>query len=423
MKKLLLLLCLLPGVALAQSTNSANITRVANGFTATAASGSLGFQLNQGAKIGYNADASNTVYTKYDGTDFILAVPTSKGLRFSVNGVDKFVMDSTGTITTGIWSGTLTAPRFAGLNGLLQANGASPVSAISTSAGIASAISDETGSGAMVFGTSATISNATLSVDDLGSAFSLNIVSNSSPALAANATLTLNTHDVSRTLSLFGDLTLAANFSTSGPNALTLTTTGATNVTLPTTGTLATLAGSEAFTNKTLTSPTITNASLTLDDAGSVYTLELRANSSMAMMAPATLTFDTRDASRTIAMSGDLTLAANFTTSGNNALTLTTTGSTNVTLPTSGTLYSALSGGNSLNFGSTDAGTCSDLTINILGALPGAKVVLGLPAAPEAGFVFSAFVSAGGVVTVRACNITSGTVDPAAADYNLLVFN
>lgn len=43
----------------------------------------------------------------------------------------------------------------------------------------------------------------------------------------------------------------------SGNFAYTRTLTGATNVTLPTTGTLATLAGTETFTNKTLTSPVI----------------------------------------------------------------------------------------------------------------------------------------------------------------------
>jgi len=43
----------------------------------------------------------------------------------------------------------------------------------------------------------------------------------------------------------------------SGNFAYTRTLTGTTNVTLPTTGTLATLAGSETFTNKTLTSPVI----------------------------------------------------------------------------------------------------------------------------------------------------------------------
>jgi hypothetical protein len=43
----------------------------------------------------------------------------------------------------------------------------------------------------------------------------------------------------------------------SGNFAYTRTLTGVTNVTLPTTGTLATLAGSEEFTNKTLTSPVI----------------------------------------------------------------------------------------------------------------------------------------------------------------------
>ena len=44
----------------------------------------------------------------------------------------------------------------------------------------------------------------------------------------------------------------------SGNYAYTRTLSGTTNVTLPTTGTLATLAGSETFTNKTLTNPTIT---------------------------------------------------------------------------------------------------------------------------------------------------------------------
>lgn len=46
----------------------------------------------------------------------------------------------------------------------------------------------------------------------------------------------------------------------------TLTTSGATNVTLPTTGTLATIAGTETFTNKTLTSPTINGG--TISSAG-----------------------------------------------------------------------------------------------------------------------------------------------------------
>jgi hypothetical protein len=55
-------------------------------------------------------------------------------------------------------------------------------------------------------------------------------------------------------------LTLANGSSliTSGAHATTLTTTGTTGVTLPTTGTLATLAGTETFTNKTLTGPTLT---------------------------------------------------------------------------------------------------------------------------------------------------------------------
>jgi hypothetical protein len=52
-------------------------------------------------------------------------------------------------------------------------------------------------------------------------------------------------------------ITLGGNFTHTGAHTLGLTTSANTSVTLPTTGTLATLAGSETFTNKTLTAPVI----------------------------------------------------------------------------------------------------------------------------------------------------------------------
>jgi hypothetical protein len=56
-------------------------------------------------------------------------------------------------------------------------------------------------------------------------------------------------------------------FTTSGTSALTLTTTSTTNVTLPTTGTLATLAGTETFTSKTIGSTGLTFSGATVDIA------------------------------------------------------------------------------------------------------------------------------------------------------------
>ena len=69
----------------------------------------------------------------------------------------------------------------------------------------------------------------------------------------------------------------ASTIAISGNFASTFTVTGTTTVTFPTTGTLATLAGTETFTNKTLTNPTVTNYVETryAPAAGSAFTVAL----------------------------------------------------------------------------------------------------------------------------------------------------
>lgn len=142
-----------------------------------------------------------------------------------------------------------------------------------------------------------------LSLDDSNSVFNLTVTSTST--LTADRILTVNVNDAARTISLAGNLTLAAAFITSGANSLTLTTTGSTNVTLPTTGTLATLAGSETLTNKTLTTGTVirdtTLSFVNAVDATKVHSLDLSGattgtNTSFAFVSTAnrTITFPNR---------------------------------------------------------------------------------------------------------------------------------
>ncbi len=219
-------------------------------------------------------------------------------------------------------------------------------------------------------------------------------------------------------------ITLGGNFVTSGANSITLTSTGATNVTLPTTGTLATLAGSEALTNKTINGLTITSSTGTLTvtngktasfsntltftgtDSSSVafggggtvtYTsnnLSVFAATTSAQLAgvisdetgSGALVFATSPSFTTPTLgaatattingltitsttSGTLTLANSSTlaTSGANSITLTSTGATNVTLPTSGTLVnSAVTSLSSLaGVGNITSGTWSATAIAV----------------------------------------------------------
>jgi hypothetical protein len=70
------------------------------------------------------------------------------------------------------------------------------------------------------------------------------------------------------------------------------------------------------------------------------------------------------------------------------------------------------------------AGGTQDLTITVTGAAVGDAVVLGLPAAPNPGVVFNAFVSAADTVTIRATDATTGSaIDPPPASYRVVVLS
>lgn len=117
---------------------------------------------------------------------------------------------------------------------------------------------------------------------------------------------------------------------------------------------------------------------------------------------------------------------ANTTFSGpvrsENGFQIITTNTTTGAVTTGATLTKIRAATATLDFPSISAVSQSDLTITVTGAAVGDEVVLALPAAPAAGIVFNAYVSAANTVTVRASNITAAPVDPASASYSVLVF-
>jgi hypothetical protein len=60
-------------------------------------------------------------------------------------------------------------------------------------------------------------------------------------------------------------------------------------------------------------------------------------------------------------------------------------------------------------------------TITVNGAVVGDAVVLGMAAAPIAGIVYQGYVSAANTVTVRAFNVTAGSITPGATTFNVIV--
>ena len=184
------------------------------------------------------ATGLSTAITKDGQTATTVRIPFAQGINSSL------ATDATNTTT-----GSIITAGGVGIAKALWVGGLANFASTITYGGV-TLTAAVTGTGKMVLDNTPTLITPVLGV---ATATSINKVAFTAPATAA-------------TLTIADGATLA----TSGAYSLTLTATAATNVTFPTTGTLATLAGSEAFTNKTLTNPTVTNYVETLQAVGTV---------------------------------------------------------------------------------------------------------------------------------------------------------
>jgi hypothetical protein len=265
-----------------------------------------------------------------------------------------------------------------------------------------------------------------LGIRSTGAAFDLTIAT--AEVLTAGRTLSINVADAARSMTLGGNLSLAAAFSTSGANALTLTTTGPTNVTLPTTGTLATLAGSEALTNKTYNGNTFTAGTGTLTIAAG-KTATHNATTTFAGTDGKTLTVSN---SGTLA-GGDaftLAIAAGKTLTVSNSLTLAGTDSTTMTFPGVSSTIPRLvaAGAKALATSAISSAACSTAqTDTATGVLTSDAIIVSFAADPTAvtgyvplttGMLSIIYYPTADTVNFKVCNNTSSSITPGAVTIN-----
>jgi hypothetical protein len=194
------------------------------------------------AALAQNQNVTQAIATKRVNSDIV--IPSGKS--FTVENGGSITINS-GATTSGILSSASLAGLATGIATITTGTGA--LGTFSTSSGLAAVVSDETGSGALVFGTSPTLVTPSLGV---ATATSINKLAITAPATAAT-------------------LTIADGKTFTASNTLAFTGTDSTSFAFPSTsGTVATLAATQTLTGKTLTSPVLTtpavSGAITLPD-------------------------------------------------------------------------------------------------------------------------------------------------------------
>lgn len=193
------------------------------------------------------------------------------------------------------------------------------ITSLTTSADIAANISDETGSGLLVFATSPTLTTPTLGV---ATATTINKVTLTTPATGSTLTIADGkTLTASNTLTFTGTDTSSVAFGAGGTVAYTgnnLSVFAATT-SAQLAGVLSDETGSGAAVFGTTPTISFANTGLTIQDTLGGQLLTIAPGSDLTVAR--TLTITTGDAARTITLSGDTTLSG--TNTGDQTITLT----------------------------------------------------------------------------------------------------